>query len=77
PAQLPLSLPAQVIARRPDVRSAAAIMEGASADAKAAVAARLPSFTLSANYGGSANTFADMFATGNPFWALLGGVSAP
>lgn len=77
PAQLPLSLPAQVIAHRPDVRSAAAIMEGASADAKAAVAARLPSFTLSAQYGGTANTFADMFATGNPFWALLGGVSAP
>jgi len=77
PAQLPLSLPAQVVAHRPDVRSAAAIMEGASADAKAAVAARLPSFTLSAQYGGTANTFADMFATGNPFWTLLGGVSAP
>lgn len=77
PAQLPLSLPAQVVAQRPDVRAAAAIMEGASADAKAAVAARLPSFTISANYGGTANSFADMFATGNPFWAVLGGVSAP
>ncbi|KAG5731130.1 hypothetical protein E4T56_gene5283, partial [Termitomyces sp. T112] len=77
PAQLPLSLPAQVIAHRPDVRSAAAIMEGTSADARAAVAARLPSFTLSAQYGGTANSFADMFATGNPFWTLLGGVSAP
>lgn len=77
PAQLPLSLPAQVVALRPDVRAAAAIMEGASADAKAAVAARLPSFTISANYGGTANSFADMFATGNPFWAVLGGVSAP
>jgi outer membrane protein TolC len=53
PAQLPLSLPAQVVALRPDVRAAAAIMEGASADAKAAVAARLPSFTISANYGGT------------------------
>lgn len=77
PAQLPLSLPAEVVAHRPDVRAAAAIMEGASADAKAAVAARLPSFTLSAQYGGTARTFSDMFASGNPFWTLLGGVSAP
>lgn len=77
PAQLPLSLPAEVVAHRPDVRAAAAIMEGASADAKAAVAARLPSFTLSAQYGGTANRFADMFASGNPFWTLLGGVSTP
>jgi hypothetical protein len=44
---------------------------------RAAVAARLPSFTLSATYGGAATSFADMFASGNPFWALVGGVSAP
>jgi outer membrane protein TolC len=77
PENLPLSLPAQVLAQRPDVQVAAAQMEGAAADAKAAMAARLPSFTLSANYGGSATRFADMFASGNPFWALLGGVSQP
>lgn len=77
PADLPLTLPAQTVAHRPDVQAAAAQMEGASADAKAAVAARLPSFTLSATYGGAATNFADMFASGNPFWALVGGVSAP
>jgi outer membrane protein TolC len=65
------------VAHRPDVQAAAAQMEGASADARAAVAARLPSFTLSATYGGAATSFADMFASGNPFWALVGGVSAP
>jgi NodT family efflux transporter outer membrane factor (OMF) lipoprotein len=77
PAQVPLTLPAQTVAHRPDVQAAAAQMEGAAADAKAALAARLPSFTLAANYGGSSNRFADMFATGNPFWAVLGGVTQP
>lgn len=77
PAQLPLSLPSDVVAHRPDVRAAGAAMEGAAADARAALAARLPSFVLTANAGGAANQFADMFATGNPFWALLGGVTAP
>jgi len=77
PSALPIALPAERIARRPDVQAAAAQMEGAAADAKAALAARLPSFTISANYGGAANRFADMFASGNPFWALLGGVTQP
>ncbi len=77
PAQLPLSLPAATIAHRPDVQAAAAQMEGAAADAKVAMAARLPSFTLSAGYGGSATRFSDMFASGNPFWSLLGGVTQP
>ena len=77
PAQLPLSLPSDLVAHRPDVRAAGAAMEGAGADARAALAARLPSFVLTANAGGAANQFADMFATGNPFWALLGGVTAP
>ena len=49
----------------------------AGADARAALAARLPSFVLTANAVGAAIQFADMFATGNPFWALLGGVTAP
>jgi len=77
PAQLPLSLPAETVAHRPDIQAAAAQMEGAAADAKVAMAARLPSFTLSAGYGGSATRFSDMFASGNPFWMLLGGVTQP
>jgi len=77
PATVPLGLPAQVVAARPDVRAAAAQMEGAAADVRSAMAARLPSITLSADYGGMANKFAEMFASGNPFWELLGGVSTP
>jgi len=77
PANLPLSLPSTVIARRPDVRAAEAQMRGAGADVGTAIAARLPSFPLSATIGGQATQFADMFASGNPFWSLIGGVTQP
>lgn len=77
PATLPLSLPADIVANRPDVRAAEAQMRGAAADLGAAIAARLPSITLSGTGGGSATRFEDMFATGNPFFALIGSISQP
>lgn len=77
PAELPLSLPSELLAQRPDVAAAAAAMEGATADRRAAVAARLPSITLSATAGGAATDFSDMFRNGNPFWTLIGGLTAP
>lgn len=77
PAELPLALPSQLVAHRPDVRAAKAQMEGAAADIGTAIAARLPAFQLSAVLGGSSNDFAEMFASGNPFWTLIGGVTQP
>ncbi|QKS02270.1 efflux transporter outer membrane subunit [Sphingomonas sp. CL5.1] len=77
PADLPLSLPSDIVAHRPDVRAAEAQMRGAAADVGAAIAARLPAITLSGNAGGSSTRFLDMFASGNPFFALIGGVTQP
>jgi NodT family efflux transporter outer membrane factor (OMF) lipoprotein len=77
PRTLPLSLPAAIVANRPDVRAAEAQMRGAGADVGTAIAARLPGITLSGTLGGEATRFADMFASGNPFWSLVGGVTQP
>jgi NodT family efflux transporter outer membrane factor (OMF) lipoprotein len=77
PGDLPLSLPSDLLAQRPDVVAAAEAMEGASAEVKAAVAARLPSINLSAVVGGTARDFGTMFKDGNPFWTLLAGLAAP
>ena len=77
PADLPLTLPSELVARRPDVAASAAALEGASADLRAAVAARLPSITLGASVGGAARDFSALFRDGNPFWTLLGGIAAP
>ncbi|MGK3833488.1 TolC family protein, partial [Enterococcus faecium] len=73
PQALPAVVPSDLVARRPDVRAAQAQLEGAGADVGAAIAARLPSIQLGANAGGAAQRFGDMFATGNPFWSLIGG----
>ncbi|MDP1027927.1 efflux transporter outer membrane subunit [Sphingomonas sp. KR1UV-12] len=77
PAELPLALPSDLVARRPDVLAAQAQLEGAGADVGTAIAARLPSIQLSASAGGIAQRFPDMFASGNPFWALIGGITQP
>ncbi|WP_404712581.1 efflux transporter outer membrane subunit [Sphingomonas sp. MMS24-J13] len=77
PARLPLALPADIVRHRPDVAAAEAQMRGAAADVGAAIAARLPAIQLTGTAGGAATRFADMFASGNPFWTLIGAVSQP
>jgi NodT family efflux transporter outer membrane factor (OMF) lipoprotein len=77
PVDLPTALPADIIAHRPDVEAAEAQMRGAGADVDTAIAARLPAFQLTGNAGGAATHFLDMFATGNPFYALAGSITQP
>jgi NodT family efflux transporter outer membrane factor (OMF) lipoprotein len=77
PVEIPLSLPADIVGRRPDVMAAEAQMRGAGADLGTAIAARLPSIQIGASVGGAATRFSDMFASGNPFWSLIGGVTQP
>ncbi|MDE1916189.1 MAG: efflux transporter outer membrane subunit [Sphingomonadales bacterium] len=77
PQDLPVSVPSVLVAERPDVRAAQAAMQGAAADVGTAIAARLPALSLSANVGGAALSFGQMFADGNLFWALAGNVTQP
>ncbi|PTS88723.1 metal transporter, partial [Sphingomonas sp. HMWF008] len=77
PHDVPLAVPSELVARRPDVRAARAQLEGAGADVGVAIAARLPNMQLSANAGGTAQHIVDLFQNGNPFWALIGGLTQP
>jgi NodT family efflux transporter outer membrane factor (OMF) lipoprotein len=77
PATLPVALPADIVANRPDVAAAAAQMRGAGNDLGAAIAARLPNITLTANAGGQSTQFTDLFAHGNLFYTLIGAVTQP
>ena len=72
PAALPLSLPASIVRRRPDVRAAEAMMHAATADIGVAVASRFPEFNLSANVGTSA--IAKLAGASPPFlfWTIAG-----
>jgi NodT family efflux transporter outer membrane factor (OMF) lipoprotein len=77
PPELPLSLPANIIEQRPDVRAAAAQLHAANAQVGAAVAAMLPQFSITGQYGGNATQIPWMFRHGGPFWSLYGDVSQP
>ena len=52
-------------------------MHAASADVGVAIAARLPSITLTGNLGGRAIEFGRMFSPGNLFSTLVGGITQP
>jgi NodT family efflux transporter outer membrane factor (OMF) lipoprotein len=77
PANLPISLPSKLVDQRPDVRAAEANMHAASAQVGVAIAARLPSFVLSANGGSTAFNLAQSFTPGTGFYTLAAGVTAP
>lgn len=77
PATLPVGLPAQIVANRPDVAASEAAMRGAGADVGVAIAARLPQFQITGSAGGMAQSFSNLFATGNPFFSIIGAITQP
>jgi len=77
PQELPLSLPSQLVAQRPDVRQAEENLHWASAQIGIAVANRLPNLMLTADVGTTALEAGQMFASGTGFWTLAGTVTQP
>src|SRR5208282_4290846 len=77
PVELPVSLPAKLVAQRPDVQAAEASLHAASAQIGMAVAARLPQITLTGTVGNSANQVANLFTPGTNFWTLAAGLTQP
>lgn len=76
PHELPLSLPAQLIDQRPDVRAAEANLHVASAEVGVAVAARLPNLAITGAYGGAASSIGQLFQPGAAFWSIVGNTTA-
>jgi len=77
PQELPLSLPSQLVAQRPDVLQAEANMHAASAQVGIATANRLPNIALTANAGSTALAIGEVFKAGTGFWSLGAAVTAP
>jgi len=69
PADLPLSLPSDLVNQRPDILSSEALMHLASANIGIATAAMFPSFSLSGTYGGASTTLANLSAV-SKFWSI-------
>jgi NodT family efflux transporter outer membrane factor (OMF) lipoprotein len=77
PPEMPLSLPSKIIEQRPDVRAAAAQLHAANAQLGVAIAALLPQFSITGQYGGNATQVSQVFRSGGPFWSLFGDISQP
>lgn len=77
PGRLPLSLPSELVRQRPDILAAEAAAHAASANVGVATAALLPSVTLSAGAGSSANSFEQIFAKGTGVWSYGAAIAAP
>lgn len=77
PRQVPLSLPANLVRQRPDIRAAEAAVRTANADVGVAIANRLPQITLSGNVGNVADTVSRLFTPGTGFWLAAGNALQP
>ncbi len=77
PQDLPLTIPSQLVAQRPDVRQAEENLHAASAQVGIAIANRLPNISLTADAGTMALVFSKLFAPGAAFWTLAGSVTQP
>jgi len=77
PRNLPVSLPAQLIEQRPDVRAAEANLQAASAQIGVAIANRLPNVALTGNPGSTALAVNQLFTPGTEFWVISGSITQP
>jgi NodT family efflux transporter outer membrane factor (OMF) lipoprotein len=77
PADLPLSVPSQLVRQRPDVLIAEAELHAANATIGVATAAMLPNLTLSGALGTNSTTAGNLFAPASVVWSLGAGVTQP
>ncbi len=77
PADLPVSLPSDLIRQRPDILVAEATAHAASANIGVATAAMLPSVTLSGDYAAEGTAASRIFAPGGKAWSFGADVTAP
>jgi len=74
---VPDSVPATLLARRPDVAAAERAYAAATARIGIADAARLPAFVITGSYGSQSPTTGSLFTSPTRIYQLLGGVSIP
>ena len=77
PADLPVSLPAELVHRRPDILAAEAQIKAANAAVGVATAALYPNITLSASYEQLSSSAANWFAVYNNAWNIAANATAP
>jgi multidrug efflux system outer membrane protein len=74
---VPDSLPASLLARRPDVQQAERALAAATARIGVAEAARLPEMSISGYYGSQVASAGDLFTSNGEIYQALAGISLP
>jgi NodT family efflux transporter outer membrane factor (OMF) lipoprotein len=77
PADLPITLPSELVRQRPDILVSEAQLHSASANIGVATAATFPSFTLSGSFGQANNVGSALLQSGGNVWSLGANVAAP
>lgn len=77
PEQVPVTLPSELVHRRPDILSAEAQLHAATAAVGVATANLYPRITLSATSGQEAVTTGALFDSSSFAWSLISGITAP
>ena len=77
PGTLPVSVPSELVHRRPDILAAEAELHAATAQVGVATANLYPHITLTGSVGQQALTVGTLFSSGNGVWALAAGLTAP
>lgn len=80
PAVPPLpsaGVPAELLARRPDVRSAEWALQAADYRLSAAERSFLPSISLTGSTGSTGSELADLFSSGSFIWTIAGNIVQP
>jgi len=77
PQRLPVSLPSELVHRRPDVLAAEAQLHAATAAVGIATANLYPHITLTASFSQQALKVSELFDSSSHAWGLIGGLTAP
>lgn len=77
PADLPVSVPSELVRQRPDIQASEALLHAANARHGVAVAKFYPQIALNGNLGSQALTTASLFGAGSLVWGLAGQVAQP
>jgi len=77
PAAIPISLPSDLVRKRPDIRAAEADLHAATAQIGVAEAARYPNLKLTADLTQTALTPGDLFSTSASGWNVGAGLAQP
>ncbi len=77
PEAVPVVVPSELLASRPDIRVAKAALEAAAADVGLATAQMFPSLSLSASMGKGGFAWADALSGGGSIWAIGASLTQP